>query len=70
MTNEQFEILAELFYHSTLVMAPGKDVPPGFSTATDRERRAAWTEWLRDRALLRAVDEIAALREELVKYSE
>lgn len=70
MTNEQFEILAELFRRATGVMAPGKDCPPGFSTATDEERRAAWTEWLRDRALLRAVDEIAALRRELETHSE
>ena len=70
MTNEQFEILAELFYRSTGVMAPGKDCPSGFSAATNEARRVAWSEWLCDRALLRAVDEIAALREELVKYSE
>ena len=43
---ERYEALAERFYKDTGIMAPGKDSPPGFSTATYEERIEAWEKWL------------------------
>lgn len=60
--NEQFELVARIFQLMTGLMAPGKDVPPGYSTVPEEMRNETFIEWREHfqpfiHAMLQAVDE-------------
>ena len=47
-SNEGFEVMAELFYRETGMMAPGKDCPAGFGPSDYNERVEAWKKWIEE----------------------
>jgi hypothetical protein len=61
--SERFEMDAELFYHQTHFIAPGRSVPEAMSAgdAYERERQAAWDAWTKQRAeyWMLAIDQAA-----------
>ena len=63
---ERSELLAELFYKDSGMLAPGKSEPLERSGRNShKERRAVYGVWYRERSLDSALSEILRLREGL-----
>ena len=47
---DRFEALAAEFYRDTGITAPGKDEAPGAGGLDLEMRRAAWNQWIKNKA--------------------